>query len=179
MYSLTIFTTRVKLNCLSNWCISLLICPWFGYSDSKHNFWITRLWYTVTLVTVLIYSHSVLRTFLQHRLPSTDTWLVSHILQKLTMRQLVEYFSFLCSIPIGPFTLLRWKSHESCACLLSLTHTLKRTTCFWTMSTFPYFQKLNSFASWIENSEYSGSKYKQLKHITKTFKILCFHYKQY
>lgn len=79
MYSLTIFTTRVKLNCLSNWGISLLICPWFRYSDSKHNFWLTRLWYTVTLVTVLIYSHSVLRTFLQHRIPSTDTWLVSHI----------------------------------------------------------------------------------------------------
>lgn len=124
---------------------------------------------------MLIYGHSVLRTFLQHRIPSTDTWLVSHILQKLTMRQLVEFFSFLISIPIGPFTLLRWKSHESCACLLSLTHTLKRTTCFWTMSTFPYFQKLNSFASWIENNEYSGSKYKQLKHITKTFKKLYLH----
>lgn len=111
MYSLSIFTTRVKLNCLSNWCISLLICPWFRYSDSKHNFWITRLWYTVTLVTVLMYSHSVLRTFLQHRIPSTDTWLVSHILQKLTMRQLVEFFSFLCSIPIGP--LLFWDENPT------------------------------------------------------------------
>lgn len=174
MYSLTIFTTRVKLNCLSNWCISLLICPWFRYSDSKHNFWITRLWYNLGY-SVNLWSFSSPYISPTQNVPSTDTWLVSHILQKLTMRQLVEFFSFLISIPIGPFTLLRWKSHESCACLLSLTHTLKRTTCFWTMSTFPYFQKLNSFASWIENNEYLGLKYKQLKHITKTFEILYFH----